>query len=197
LPVIGSGVETTGEEERDLPPHIAEAVRSIARLHAEHHNNATRLQHTLGRLSFGLAHPWFIGALTVAVAGWIGFNLLSSSLGHAPPDPPPFAWLGFALSLASLYMVLLVYATQRRDDQLAEQREQLTLELALLNEQKTAKLIELIEEFRRDIPIVDNREDPQAEAMARPVEPERVLEAIKQTHAEAERVGASDERQTR
>jgi uncharacterized membrane protein len=94
-------------------------------------------------------------------------------------------------------MVLLVYATQRRDDQLAEQREQLTLELALLNEQKTAKLIELIEEFRRDIPIVDNREDPQAEAMARPVEPERVLEAIKQTHAEAERVGASDERQTR
>ena len=51
--------------------------------------------------------------------------------------------LGFALSLASLYMVLLVYATQRRDDQLAERREQLTLELALLNEQKTAKLIEL------------------------------------------------------
>ena len=144
-----------------------------------------------------MAHPWFIGALTIAVAGWIGFNLLSSALGYAPPDPPPFEWLGLALALASLYMVLLVYATQRRDDQLAERRDQLTLELALLNEQKTAKLIQLIEEFRRDIPIVDNREDPQAEAMARPAEPERVLEAIEQTHAEAERIGASKERQAR
>ena len=189
-------METT-REERELPAHIEEAVQSIARLHAEHHSNATRLQHTLGRLCFGLAHPWFIGALTIAVAGWIGFNLLSSALGYAPPDPPPFEWLGFALALASLYMVLLVYATQRRDDQLAERREQLTLELALLNEQKTAKLIQLIEEFRRDIPIVDNREDPQAEAMARPAEPERVLEAIEQTHAEAERIGASEERQAR
>jgi uncharacterized membrane protein len=92
-------------------------------------------------------------------------------------------------------MVLLVYATQRRDDQLAERREQLTLELALLNEHKTAKLIQLIEEFRRDIPIVDNRDDPQAEAMARPVEPERVLEAIK--HAGAEQNGSFSERQTR
>jgi hypothetical protein len=34
--------------------------------------------------------------------------------------------LGIALSLASLYMVLLVYATQRRDDQLTDLREQLT-----------------------------------------------------------------------
>ena len=189
-------METTCEA-RDLPPHIEEAVRSIARLHAEHHQNATRLQHTLGRLSFGLARPWFIGALTIAVASWVGFNLLSSSIGYVPPDPPPFEWLGFALSLASLYMVLLVYATQRRDDQLAERREQLTLELALLNEQKTAKLIELIEEFRRDTPIVDNREDLQAEAMARPVEPEQVLEAIKQTHAEAEQIGPYEEHQTR
>jgi uncharacterized membrane protein len=64
--------------------------------------------------------------LTAAVAGWVGLNLLAAALGHLPIDPPPFAWLGIALSLASLYMVLLVYATQRRDDQLTDLREQLT-----------------------------------------------------------------------
>jgi len=103
-----------------------------------------------------------------------------------------FAWLEIALSLALLYMVLLLYINQRRDDQLAELREQLALQLALLSDQKTAKVIQLLEEFRRDIQLVDDRADPQAEAMARPVEPDTVLEAIKQTRAEAEGIATSD-----
>ena len=179
-------------ESRGLPAHIEEAVRAIASLHAEHHNTATRPQRTLGALTFILAQPWFIGMLTATVIGWIAINLLAKSFGYAPLDTPPFAWLEIGLSLASLYMVLLVYINQRRDDQLAESREQLTLQLALLSEQKTAKVIQLLEEFRRDIPLVDNRFDPQAEAMARPVKPDRVLEAIKETSAEAERIGAAD-----
>jgi hypothetical protein len=36
-------------------------------------------------------------------------------------------------------------------------REHLILELALLGEQKTAKVIELLEEFRRDNPLIRNR----------------------------------------
>lgn len=179
-------------ENRRLPTHIEEAVRAIASLHAEHHNTTTRPQRTLGTLTFMLAQPWFIGMLTATVIGWIAINLLATSFGYSPLDTPPFAWLEIGLSLASLYMVLLVFIHQRRDDQLAELREQLTLQLALLSEQKTAKVIQLLEEFRRDIPLVDNRPDPQAEAMARPVEPDRVIEAIKETSAEAERIGAAE-----
>ena len=178
-------------QPRDLPPHIEEAVGALTRLHAEHHKAATPLQRALSLVSFVLAHPWFIGCFSVAVASWIGLNLLIFGAGYIAPDPPPFLWLGFVLSLSSLYMVVLVYANQRRDDELAEIREQLTLELALLNERKTAKVIELLEEFRRDIPIVDDRDDPQATAMAEPVEPERVVEAIRETRAEVERVVTS------
>ena len=92
------------------------------------------------------------------------------------------------LTLGSLYIVILIYATQRRDDQLAELREQMTLELALLNEQKTAKVIQLLEEFRRDIPLVENRIDKQAEAMAEPVDPKQILEAVQEMHAESKRI---------
>ena len=55
------------------------------------------------------------------------------------------------MGLLALYVTVLILTTQRRDDQLASYREQLTLELAILGEQKSAKIISLLEELRRDI----------------------------------------------
>ena len=145
-----------------LPTHIDETIRSIARLHIEHHEDATRLQRAVDRLTALLGHPRFIGVLTGLVAGWIALNLA-------------------AVSLVSLYMVVLILATQRREDQLAHHRELLILELAILSEQKTAKVIELLEESRRDSPIIRDRVDQEANAMAQPSDPQSVLDAIKET----------------
>jgi uncharacterized membrane protein len=82
-------------------------------------------------------------------------------------------------------MVVLILVTQQREDQLAQHREHLILELALLGEQKTAKVIELLEESRRDNPLIRNRVDQEAEDMAQPADPQEVLDAIKEIHAEA------------
>ena len=103
-----------------LPAHIEETIRSIARLHGEHHQNATPLQRAVDRITGLLGRPRFIGALTVVGAGWISLNLLAGALGYRPIDPPPFSGLEVAVSLASLFMVILILATQRREDQLAQ-----------------------------------------------------------------------------
>jgi uncharacterized membrane protein len=174
-----------------LPDHIDETIRSIAQLHAEHHENATPLQRGVDRATALLGRPRFIGVLTAVVIGWIGLNLLAVALGYRPIDPPPFTWLIGAISLVSLYMVVLILATQRREDVLARHRELLLLELAILSEQKTAKVIELLEEFRRDNPLIRNRVDQEADAMAEPVDPQRVLDAIKEIHAEAAQISGS------
>ena len=55
----------------------------------------------------------------------------------------------------------------------------MTLELAILSEQKTAKIIALLEEERRDNPNLRNRVDEQAAAMAIAADPQAVLDAIK------------------
>ena len=128
------------------PDHIEQTIRSIAQLRADHHENATSLQRTVDRMTTLLSRPWLIGVITVIVVSWISLNLLAATLGARPIDPPPFAWLGGAVSLISLYMVVLILATQRREDQLAQRRELLILELAILAEQKTAKVIQLLEE---------------------------------------------------
>jgi uncharacterized membrane protein len=48
----------------------------------------------------------------------------------------------------------------------------------LLTEQKTAKLINLLEELRRDLPNVRNRHDPEAAELQQSMNPELVRSAL-------------------
>ena len=168
-----------------LQAHIEETIRTIAQIRAEHHEKATPPQRAVERITAMLGRPRFIGVLTVIVIGWIAANLLAAALGYRPIDPPPFAWLEGAVSLVSLYMVVLILATQRNEEELAQHHELLNLELAILTEQKTAKVIELLEEVRRDNPLIHNRVDQEAQAMTQPADPQSVSEAIKETNTKA------------
>jgi uncharacterized membrane protein len=170
------------DDTTSIPPiHIEETIKAIARLHAEHRASATRRQRAVERVTTLLGHPGFLIALTLFVAAWIGLNSLAPVWGYRPLDPPPFAWLDGFASLASLYLVVVIVTTQRRDDGLARHRELLTLELTILTEQKAAKAIALLEELRRDLPLVHDRVDPQADVMAQPADPQTVIDAIKET----------------
>jgi uncharacterized membrane protein len=163
---------------RASPVHIDGTISSIAKLRAEHLENATSHQKLVARMVQFFGRPQFIGAISTVIVGWIGLNLLSAALGHHMIDPPPFPWLGGAVSLTSLYMVVLILVSQEREDQLAHHREMLILELAILSEQKIAKVIQLLEESRRDNPNIQDRRDTEAEAMGKAADTQSVLDAI-------------------
>lgn len=173
-----------------LPPHIEDTIRSIARLQAAHNEQASSLQRGTDRLTAFIGRPEFMVLITWLVVAWIGLNLVANLFALTPLDPPPFNWLQGALSLAAIYITTLILVTQRYADQLAGYREQLTLELAILPEQKSSKLIELLEEQRRDNPNLKNRVDIQAEEMGTPADPEAVLNAIKEAHADLDVLGS-------
>ena len=83
-----------------------------------------------------------------------------------------------------MLMVALILTSQRREDQLADDRAQLILELSISNDQKIAKIIQLLEESRRDNPAITDRIDDQAAAMATPADTDAVLSAIKELREE-------------
>jgi uncharacterized membrane protein len=115
----------------------------------------------------------------------VSLNWFAVALGYRALDPPPFAWLAGASSLTSLYLVILILTTQSGDDRLTQRRELLNLELTILSEQKIAKVVALLEELRQDSPHLHNRVDDLAEAMARPADPQSVIEAMKETRSES------------
>ncbi len=166
-----------------LPAHIEETVKAIAELHAQHHRRATPVQRIVDRSVRTLSQPRFVGVLTVIIVGWIALNVALTAYGR-PIDLFPFPLLQDAGSALALYLTILILITQRREDELTQHREQLTLELAILSEQKNAKIIQLLEELRRDSPMIRNRVDLEADALSVPADPQAVLDAIMDTHEE-------------
>jgi uncharacterized membrane protein len=132
------------------PAHIEDTVQAIARLRTDHDRRATPLQRMVDRFTARAGSPGFVVLLTLIVVLWIIFNCVLLVLGHTPLDKPPFFWMQGAVALGALYMTVLILATQRRENELASHHERLTLELAILSEQKAAKIISLLEELRQE-----------------------------------------------
>jgi uncharacterized membrane protein len=160
-----------------LNAHVA--AQATAMLRAEHHQETSTLQLAVDRLTALVGLPGFVAALTGAILLWVAGNILAGVMDIRPADPPPFVWLQGAITTGALYVAALILTTQRRRDQLASHREQLALELAILNDQKASKIIELLEELRRDNPMLANRIDDNARAMSTPADHHSVLGAIK------------------
>ena len=166
-----------------VPDHIYEAVRSVAQLHSDHHGRARAPQRAVNRITAFIATPFFIAIVGFGVVGWIGANLIVSALGLRAIDAPAFVWLQGAASLFSLFVVMLVLVAQKHEDELNAHRDTLTLELAILSEHKIAKVIQLMEELRRDSPHVQDRVDRQADQMAQPADTGSVLAATRASNA--------------
>jgi uncharacterized membrane protein len=90
----------------------------------------------------------------------------------------PFPDLGFIATISALLVALLILTTQRHEEELAESRAQLTLHIAMLSERKIAKVIALLEEQRRDNPLLPSRVDREAATMAQPSDHETALDLI-------------------
>ena len=79
---------------------------------------------------------------------------------------------------AALLTTTIILIRQNRLAKLEEQRAHLDLKVTLLTEQKAAKLIDLLEELRRDLPNVKDRHDPQVAALQQSMNPGLVLAAL-------------------
>ena len=71
---------------------------------------------------------------------------------------------------------------QNRMSVLAAHNAHLDLQISLLAEQKSSKIIAMLEELRRDLPNVANKADAEADELAKPADTQTVLDAIEKKH---------------
>ena len=147
-------------------------------MHAVAERQVDSHQRAVESLTTWLGRPQFLYGVLIGVSLWMLVNGLAPHLGLPRWDDPPFSWLQGLLGLTGLLMTTAVLITQNRQGKLAERREQLDMQMSLLVEQRTAKIIDLLEELRRDLPNVHDRVDAEAEALTQSVDPHEVLATL-------------------
>ena len=170
--------------DESLLTHVAEAREAVANLHELHERDARPVQRVIDQLTQQVARPGTLLLLLLLILAWLAANLLGPA--DRAMDPPPFAKLQIALGTASVLLTCMILTTQRHADTLAAHRAQLTLEMAILAEQKSAKTIALIEELRRDLPMLANRIDAAAEELSQPSDPIGAIEHLVHMAAKAD-----------
>ncbi|MDF5737945.1 MULTISPECIES: DUF1003 domain-containing protein [unclassified Nostoc] len=164
-----------------LPDPIAKNIEAISLLHTQEVRDIPAHQRILEAIATFFGRSTFMYSLLVILALWIFGSFFDPFL---PFDLPPFSWSGQGLDAAALVISTGVLVRQTRQENFAEQRAQLMLQLNLLSEQKIAKIIALLEELRTDLPNVINRHDAEAELMQSAADPIAVLEALQKNLAE-------------
>ena len=161
-----------------LSEHVNNNIDSIVAFEEREHGKLSGSERRLAHVSDLIGRPLYLLFLLSFVALWTTCNLFGRFLGITPFDPPPFPWLQGILTLAALLTTTAVLIRQNRQARIEDQRAHLDLQVNLLTEQKVTKLIHLLEELRLDLPMVKDRDDPEAVSLQRRTDATQVLSAL-------------------
>lgn len=171
-------METENEANSETSEQIEQNIEKVLAFYKREDRKLGPLQRIVELASNYIGRPMYLALVLLFVSAWMIFNLGGRYFGWHQFDPPPFVLLQGLITLASLLTTTIVLISQNRIAKVEEQRANLELQVNLLSEQKIAKLINLIEELRRDLPMVENRRDPTAEAFQEPTDTDQVLSAL-------------------
>lgn len=195
LPVSSSVIMDNTSASK--PDQINQNIEAILAFHTREEQKIGRLQRVLEKISDFLGKPLFLGTMLLFVVLWIVANLFGNYVDIGVFDPAPFHLLSGIVALGALITSTVVLIKQNRLAKLEEQRAHLELQVNLLTEQKATKIINLLEELRRDLPMVKDRHDPEATALQQPTDPQVVLATLDEQRETVERSKHLEETETK
>jgi uncharacterized membrane protein len=161
-----------------VPASISQNIEAMGDYYKRQEQRVGRAQWLLERLGDAIGRPMFLGIILVFVGLWMLLNVLAMRIGIAAFDPPPFVTLETIIALAALLITTIVLIGQNRLAKLEQRRGQMELQVNILTEQKTTTIIRLLEELRRDLPMVRDRHDVDAATLQVPTDATQILTAL-------------------
>ncbi len=171
-------------EKYPLSEQVVKNIETIIGFQAKQENKLPLHERLIEKIAAFFSKSEFLYLQLLFFASW---GLCS----HLAPQLLPFGFPKFELQNMGVDTAALLIATgvlvqQTRQNKLAEQRSHLILQINLLTEQKIAKLIELVEKLRTDIPTIRDRYDQEAQIMQQATDPQIVLDILQENLEQAE-----------
>jgi uncharacterized membrane protein len=161
-----------------IPTSLHEHLGKVTEFYARHEDEVPTAQRLVEKTSVFLGSPAYVAGNLVFVVLWIAWNLAAPELGFDQWDEPPFFWLQGLIALNAFVISTTVLIRQNRMSTLANQHAHLDLQVNLLADEKSSKIIAMLEELRRDLPNVRDKVDQQAEELAKPTDTGAVISII-------------------
>jgi uncharacterized membrane protein len=164
----------------DRPPNLDQNIDSVLEVRKREREQRSASHRLVDRIGRIIGRPLYLLGLSGFAGAWIAVNAFAPRFGLAAFDPSPFPLLDGILSFAALITTTIVLISQNRQTRIEQQHMHISLQVNLVTEQKVAKIINLLEELRRDLPMVKDRYDPQAASFAHETDALQVLTAIEE-----------------
>ena len=133
-------------------------IRTIARLEQEAIDTRSRGEKVsdvftrfMGSMTFAVVHLIWLGT-------WFVVNL-GAIPGIEPFDPFPFGILTLIVSTEGVFLAIFVLISQNRMGRLANQRSHLNLQISLLAEQETTKILQRLKSISDHLGIAEADEE--------------------------------------
>ena len=174
-------MDTPDDRRNAIPSAMHEHMGTVSEFYARREEEVTGAQRLMERISLFLGSPAYVAGNLVFVVLWIIWNLAAPELGFDQWDEPPFFWLQGLIALNAFVISTTVLIRQNRMSIVANQHAHLDLQVNLLAEEKNSKIIQMLEELRRDMPNVRDKVDREADELARPTDTGAVISIIEES----------------
>jgi uncharacterized membrane protein len=146
-------------------------------------NEALNARSTSERLSDAVARQagtiWFISAHALWFVFWILLNT-----GFVPGirafDPYPYQFLTFVVSLEAIFLSLFILMSQNRSSRQADARGHLDLQINLLAEQESTKMLQMLQGLCKHHGLPEAH-DAELEQLKQATKPEELLNELKKS----------------
>jgi uncharacterized membrane protein len=149
-------LEEAADRQRGAGEHVADVITRLA-----------------GSVPFVYWHLAWFGL-------WIAFNTLPVVPDSLHFDPYPFTFLTFVVSLEAIFLSTFILISQNHENQLAQQRSHLDLQINLLSEQENSRMLSALAriEEKLGIPV-----EPDITTLQQEIRADQLSEQIDQAQA--------------
>lgn len=130
-----------------------------------------------GRISDFAGSMAFVYIHIVLFGGWLLIN--TGVLPLLPPWDPSLVALAMLASVEAIFLSTFVLINQNRSAKADAERAELDLQINLLNEHETTKIITIVDAIARHLGVEEGG-DEEVEELKRDVSPEKVLDRLSQ-----------------
>jgi uncharacterized membrane protein len=163
-----------------LPSSAKENLELLTRFQDGEDARISGLQLTIERVSRFFGSPAYFAFSVAFILLWIAVNTMGVHEHWRHVDAAPFFGLQGLMCSNALLLTVAVLIRQDRMARMAEHRAHLDLQINLLTEQKVAKILQIIDELRRDLTALRGRPDEEVTEMSKPADTHALMHAIRE-----------------